>query len=125
VFIIPPQLILPSLRDKFCLTVFCSLEETIVDDEDEKPSSFYSEKYCEQIAAKIHLESSLPTECVQLYPGLLTNLRRRLSGTKNDHAIAFAGMGPGEAAAAMAAREKGQLSHAQIQRRFTKKSSRW
>eukprot|EP00957_Ditylum_brightwellii_P174806 13309302-Ditylum_brightwellii.AAC.1 len=73
---------------------------------------------------KIHLESSLPTECVQLYPGLLTNLRRRLSGTKNDHAIAFAGMGPGEAAAAMAAREKGQLSHAQIQRRFTKKSSR-
>lgn len=39
-----------------------------------------------------------------------------LSKKNPDHVIAFQGMSPREAAAAMAARDRGQLHHAQMQR---------
>jgi hypothetical protein len=49
------------------------------------------------------------------------------NSNRKSHTIAFQGMSPGEAAAAMAAREKGHLHHAQIQRRLTtsKKRTLW
>ena len=63
------------------------------------------------------VDSVFPDECKK-YPGLVTEIRRRNSD-KTNHAIAFAGMSAGEQAAAMAARNKGQLHHAQVQRRLT------
>jgi hypothetical protein len=44
---------------------------------------------------------------------------QRRNSDKSDHAKAFAGMSPGEMANARIARERGGLSHAQIQRRLT------
>eukprot|EP00978_Attheya_sp_CCMP212_P032380 scaffold126150_cov60-Attheya_sp.AAC.16 len=70
---------------------------------------------CQRIAAKISSVSDMPIECKN-YDDLMQDLQRRL--TKSE-AGAFAGMTPGQAQAAMSARSKGQLNHAQIQRRLT------
>jgi hypothetical protein len=76
----------------------------------------YTEALCKSLADKM-ADNNVPTECKQ-FPKILADLKRRNSDRHN-HAIAFEGMSAGEAAAAMAAREKGQLYHAQIQRRLT------
>lgn len=70
-------------------------------------------------------DSPLPRECEQ-FNEVKVALQRKNSN-KDAHAIAFQGMNAGEAAAAMAAREKGHLHHAQIQRRLTtsKKRTLW
>jgi hypothetical protein len=59
---------------------------------------------------------ALPDVCKQ-YKDVAVALRRQNS--KKHHAVAFEGMAPGEAIAAMRAREEGRLSHPQIQRRMT------
>mmetsp|Transcript_8987 Transcript_8987/g.16303 ORF Transcript_8987/g.16303 Transcript_8987/m.16303 type:complete len:115 (+) Transcript_8987:79-423(+) len=77
----------------------------------------YSEQVCQQLVKKVTPMNPLPSEC-QKFPNVLKSLKRRDSN-KSDHAKAFQGMSPHEMAAAMAARERGHLNHAQIQRRLT------
>jgi hypothetical protein len=77
----------------------------------------YSEQVCQQLVKKVTPMNPLPAEC-QKYPNVLKSLKRRDSN-KSDHAKAFQGMSPHEMTAAMAARERGHLNHAQIQRRLT------
>jgi hypothetical protein len=75
-------------------------------------------KICVALADKVCPTSPvLPKECTK-YPEVQMLLQRRNSDRSNQ-AVAFQGMHPGEAAAAMAARDKGHLHHAQIQRRLT------
>jgi len=57
------------------------------------------------------------------YPDVMSTLKRRDS-EQHDQNVAFAGMSPGEKAAAMAARDKGKLSQAQIKRRMTSSNDR-
>jgi hypothetical protein len=64
----------------------------------------------------------LPQECEQ-FEEIKLALQRKNSN-RSAHAIAFEGMHAGEAAAAMAARERGHLTHAQIQRRMTSTSKK-
>ena len=66
---------------------------------------------------KVCPDSPLPAACKE-YDEVKVALNRRNSDRAN-HAIAFQGMHAGEAAAAMVARERGELHHAQIQRRMT------
>ena len=89
------------------------------------PDSPYTRKACFALLDKVCPDSPLPPECEQ-YQDVKVALQRKNSN-KSDHAIAFQGMPAGEAAAAMAARERGHLNHAQIQRRLTtgKKRSLW
>jgi hypothetical protein len=84
-----------------------------------------TEKQCFAMVDKVCPDSPLPAACNQ-FEGVKIALQRKNSN-KSSHAIAFQGMSPGEAAAAMAAREKGHLHHAQIQRRLTtsKKRTLW
>lgn len=82
----------------------------------------YSESLCQKFAAKVTPEHPLPKEC-HVYPKVINQIKRRNSN-KSDHAKAFAGMSPSEMAAAMAARERGNLHHAQIQRRLTTSHNR-
>jgi len=77
----------------------------------------YSEKICQQLVSKVTPDSPLPADCKK-YPNVVKSLKRRDSD-RSDHAKAFAGMSPHEMSAAMAARERGHLHHAQIQRRLT------
>jgi hypothetical protein len=49
---------------------------------------------------------------------------QRKNSNKQSQAIAFQGMHSGEATAAMAARDRGQLHHAQVQRRMTNNKSK-
>ena len=77
----------------------------------------YSEQFCQQLVAKVTPDSPLPKDC-QKFPTVIKKLQRRNSDRSN-HAKAFAGMSPGDMAAAMSARERGHLNHAQIQRRLT------
>jgi hypothetical protein len=77
----------------------------------------YTETFCQQLVAKVTPDSPLPKDC-QKFPTVVKKLQRRNSD-KSDHAKAFAGMSPGEMANARIARERGHLSHAQIQRRLT------
>lgn len=60
---------------------------------------------------------SLPSECGK-FPDLAADIKRRNSDRSNQ-AIAFQGMSAREQAAAMSNRDKGQLHHAQVQRRLT------
>ena len=76
-----------------------------------------TEQFCQQLVDKVTPDSPLPKDC-QKFPTVVKMLQRRNSDRSN-HAKAFAGMSPGEMAAAMKARERGQLNHAQIQRRLT------
>lgn len=98
-------------------------------DEDDKdspltpPTSPYSQKACHDLLSLIHYpDSPLPVQC-EKYEDVKVALQRKNSN-KAAHAIAFQGMHAGEAAAAMASREKGQLHHAQIQRRMTNSKPR-
>lgn len=86
------------------------------------PGSPYTAKTCFSLLDKVGYDNPLPRECEQ-YQEVKMALKRKNSN-KESHAIAFQGMGPAEAAAAMAARERGHLHHAQIQRRLTTSSKR-
>jgi hypothetical protein len=92
-------------------------DETLVNT---PPSSPYSQKACFALIDKVCPDSPLPKHCEQ-FDEVKLALQRRNSDRAN-HAIAFQGMAPGEAAAAMASRERGTLTHAQIQRRMTSSS---
>lgn len=81
------------------------------------PGSPYSQKACFDMLDKVCPDSPLPKDC-ESYPDVTVALQRRNSD-RNNHNIAFAGMNPGEAAMARAARERGMLNHSQIQRRMT------
>lgn len=82
----------------------------------------FDRQSCIKLIDKVCPSSPLPHEC-QKYPDVLQTLQRRDSN-RHDHSIAFAGMSPGEKVAAMAAREKGALSQAQIKRRMTSSHDR-
>jgi hypothetical protein len=86
------------------------------------PSSPFTPKACFDMLGKVCPDSPLPAACEQ-FEEVKIALQRRNSNREN-HAIAFQGMAPGEAAAAMSSREKGHLSHAQIQRRMTNNKPR-
>ena len=86
------------------------------------PSSPYTRKACFDILDKVTHDSPLPPQCDQ-FQDVKVALQRKNSN-RSSHAIAFQGMSPGEAAAAMAAREHGMLNHAQIQRRLTTSKNR-
>jgi len=86
-------------------------------------------KYCEEILEKISHEVELPQECKD-YPVVMAMLRKRRSdhnqgsgNDRTDYAIAFDGMIPSEAQAAMAARKNGHLNPCQIKKRMTNRGS--
>lgn len=82
-------------------------------------------KQCFKLLDKVCPDSPLPTECNQFEE--VKVMMQRKNSNRDSHAVAFQGMSAGEAASAMAAREKGKLNHAQIQRRLTtsKKRTLW
>jgi len=80
-----------------------------------------TKNYCEMSAASVTKLSDFPSECKK-YADIMESLRRRLY--THDNGSPFAGMRPGEAASAMAARDKGKLNHVQIQRRMTNNKSK-
>jgi hypothetical protein len=84
-----------------------------------------TQKLCFAMLDKVCPDSPLPAACNQ-YDEVKIALQRKNSNRKS-HNIAFQGMSPGETTAAMAARERGHLHHAQIQRRMTtsKKRTLW
>jgi hypothetical protein len=90
------------------------------------PSSPFSKKDCLLLLGKkgsMGCDNSpqpLPPACDH-FDEIKVELQRRLSNQAT-HAVAFQGLPPGEAAAAMSSRDKGHLSHAQIQRRMTTNS---
>ena len=79
-------------------------------------------KSCMAMLDRVCPDSPLPRECQQ-FEDVKVALQRKNSN-KSAHAVAFQGMSPGEAASAAAARERGQLHHAQIQRRLTNSKNR-
>lgn len=81
------------------------------------PSSPEIRKSCFDILDKVCPDSPLPKQC-KGYEDVAVALQRKNSD-RNNHNIAFQGMNPGEAAMAAAARQRGGLHHAQIQRRMT------
>mmetsp|Transcript_26126 Transcript_26126/g.38680 ORF Transcript_26126/g.38680 Transcript_26126/m.38680 type:complete len:121 (+) Transcript_26126:46-408(+) len=97
------------LQDSFC-------------DDGEKDDDTYSKPDCGKLAETLKHSFQLPTECLQQKDVLLVLQRKN---SQSDHAVAFQGMSPGEAQAAMAARDRGKLHHAQIQRRFTHRDKQW
>lgn len=86
------------------------------------PGSPFTKKYCFSVLDKVCPDSPLPSECKK-YEEVVVALQRKNSN-RSSHAIAFQGMNAGEAAAAAAARERGHLHHAQIQRRLTNSKNR-
>lgn len=81
------------------------------------PNSPFTKRSCFELLDKVCPDSPLPKDCAR-YPEVTVALQRRNSD-RDSHNIAFAGMNPMEASMAKAARERGQLYHAQIQRRMT------
>jgi len=77
---------------------------------------------CLAMLSQVTHDCPLPDEC-SAFPDVKLALQRKNSNRHNQ-AIAFQGMNPGEAAAAMKARDHGHLHHAQIQRRLTSEKSR-
>jgi hypothetical protein len=84
-------------------------------------SSPYSPKVCINMLDTMG-SPKLPNECEQFQDVMLALQRK--NSDRSAQAIAFEGMHAGEAAAAMAARDRGKLSPAQIQRRMTSNSKR-
>jgi hypothetical protein len=85
-------------------------------DENEENSKPDRER-CLILLGKALKSSDVPVSCLA-YKDIQQKLKRKDS--KHDYAVAFEGMASGEATAAMAARDKGMLHHAQVQRRMTK-----
>ena len=92
----------------------------MLDDTPASPS--HTRKTCLALLSQVTPSCPLPDEC-SAFADVKAALQRKNSN-KHDQAIAFQGMNPGEAAAAMAARDRGHLHHAQIQRRLTSDKSR-
>ena len=90
------------------------------DDHMTPPSSPYTKKSCFAMLDFVSPDSPLPKEC-QIMADVKMELQRRNSN-RSVQAVAFQGMHPGEAAAAMASRDHMSLTHAQIQRRMTNNS---
>jgi len=82
----------------------------------------YNRKTCMALLDQCTYDSPLPPAC-EKYSDVKVALQRKNSN-KSTQAIAFQGMSAGEAAAAMAARDRGHLHHAQIQRRLTTSKNR-
>jgi len=84
---------------------------------DNKDTKF-TQEFCEVIVRK--LNNDIPEECKEF-----SNIRAILAKRESNHqdTIAFAGLSPGEVAAARAARKQGHLNPAQIQRRMTNRGS--
>ena len=91
-------------------------------DPDGPASSPYTKKACFQMLDKVCPSSPLPIECKE-FDDIRVAIARKNSN-RDSQAKAFAGMASGEAASAMAARDRGKLNHAQIQRRMTTGKSR-
>jgi hypothetical protein len=99
-------------------------EDTIEGSSVQSPQNILTQSYCEQLACQAISEHDIPIEC-KAYPMVVESLRRRLTeNSKKDLAIAFSGMPPGAAYAAMSNVEKGHLHHAQIQRRQTNRNEK-
>ncbi|GAX18388.1 hypothetical protein FisN_15Lh317 [Fistulifera solaris] len=100
-------------------------EEMVSDDSMTPPSSPLTQKSCFDLLGKVCYDNPLPRECLD-YQDVKVALQRK-NTNRDNHAIAFQGMSPGEAAAARVAREHGRLHHAQIQRRMTseRKNKNW
>jgi hypothetical protein len=96
------------------------LEEDMMSDTPSSPT--YTRRACFALLDKVCPDSPLPNDCKQ-FEDVRVALQRKNSN-RDSQAIAFAGMPAGEAASAMAARDRGQLHHAQIQRRMTSGKSR-
>jgi hypothetical protein len=93
-----------------------TLSLSTTDDDD---TTTMSRQYCQGLAAKLASVTDLPASCKK-YPDVVKTLQRRTTtGSASDATVAFQGMRAGSAAAARAARAKGQEHHAQIQRRYT------
>ena len=107
-------------KDTFRLTLGFPTEDNMMDGS--PPPSPYTRKACFGMLDKVCPDSPLPRECEQ-FEDIKVALQRKNSN-RSAHAIAFEGMHPAEAAAAMAARERGHLHHAQIQRRMTSNSKK-
>lgn len=88
-------------------------------------NSPYSHKKCFAMLDKVCPDSPLPTQCRE-FEDIQAALQRKNSN-RADQALAFQGMLPGQAASAMAQRDRGHLNHGQIQRRMTssKNQSLW
>ncbi|GFH52208.1 hypothetical protein CTEN210_08684 [Chaetoceros tenuissimus] len=80
----------------------------------------YTENFCEALAQKLGARQDIPDEC-RSYDSVKMILNRR-EAVRGAAAVAFEGMTPAEAQAAMAAREKGHLNPMQIQRRMTNRN---
>ena len=104
---------------------FFTEEDMMENSQSTPPSSPLSHRACVELLDKVCPDSPLPKEC-ERYQDVTVALKRRNTDPAN-HNIAFAGMHSGEAAMARAARERGMLNHAQIQRRMTsgKKTRIW
>lgn len=109
------------------LAIYC-LTEHIEEDMMEPPSgatppsSPLSRTSCFSLLSKVTPSNPLPSDC-QKYDDVKVALQRRNSDRKA-HLTAFEGMHSGDMQAAMAARERGHLHHAQIQRRMTSHKAR-
>lgn len=79
-----------------------------------------SQAYCEDLANKMSKLQDLPAYC-RKYDDVVKKME---SKQQKDAVDPFAGMRPGEAVRARAARTRGMESHAQIQRRHTTRASR-
>lgn len=117
-----------KIKDSLTIVIVCSSSPSFyqqksnmhITEEDfvgKYDDSIYTQKYCQNLVTKVCPSSPLPRECKQ-YPEVLTSLQRR-NTDKAAEDVAFAGMSPGERAAAEVAREHGLLSQAQIKRRLT------
>ena len=87
------------------------VQETFCDED-----NHVSRSYCEKYAISANKLSELPNDCKQ-YADIIEAIRDRHFTELNGST--FSGMHTGQALGAMAARKRGQLSHAQIQRRMT------
>mmetsp|Transcript_19939 Transcript_19939/g.29408 ORF Transcript_19939/g.29408 Transcript_19939/m.29408 type:complete len:94 (+) Transcript_19939:289-570(+) len=83
--------------------------------------SKYTREFCESLAQRISAEANVPQECKH-FDNVMIMVRRRES-IRSAQSVAFEGMSPGEAHAAMAAKERGHLNPMQIQRRMTNRTS--
>ncbi len=85
---------------------------------DEKEENIKTDReHCLMLLKTAMKSADVPVSCLA-YKDIQQTLKRKDS--KHEYAVAFEGMSPGDAAAAMAARDKGMLHHAQVQRRMTK-----
>lgn len=82
------------------------------------PNTPPSRRECFDMLNKVCPDSPLPKECDIYSDVTMANVQRRNTDPHNQN-IAFAGMNAGEANAARAARDRGFLHHAQVQRRMT------